>query len=53
MRVQDALQNMPCTWQTDPIERGAQKIDRTAVERFERVTPCDDALFHERFLCGE
>ena len=54
MRVQDALQDIvPRTWQADALKLGAQDVYRTTVERFERVSARDGALFHERFLGRE
>jgi hypothetical protein len=54
MRVQDALQDMmPRTRQTDTLKLGSQDVDGTPVERCERVSARDGALFHERFLGRE
>ena len=54
MRVQNALQDMPRTRQADTLELGAQNVDGATVERFERVSTHDGALFHECFLgCEE
>ena len=54
MRVQDAFQHvMPRTRQADALELGAQDVDRTTVQRLERMTARDGALFHERFLRRE
>ena len=54
MRVQSALQDVPPrTRQADALELGAQDVDGTTVERFERVSARDGALFHERFLSRE
>ena len=55
MRVQDTFQDMiPRTRQADALKLGAQDVDRTTVERFERMPARDGALFHERFLgCEE
>jgi len=54
MRVQDALQDVvPRTRQADALQFGAQDVDGTTVERFERVSARDGALFYERFLGRE
>lgn len=54
MRVQDTFQDMvPRTRQADAFKLGAQDVDRATVQRFERVSARDGALFHERFLGRE
>jgi hypothetical protein len=50
MRVQDALQDRARTGHADLCQHGAQEIDGEAVERVERVSARNGALFHERFL---
>ena len=54
MRVQDALQNCARTGHANLSQLGAQEVDGAAVERVERVSARNGALFHERFLgCEE
>ena len=53
MRVQDALQDGPRAGHADARKLGAQEVDGAAVERVERVSARDGALFHERFLGRE
>ena len=53
MRVQDALQDGPRAGHADARELGAQEVDGAAVERVERVSAHDGALFYERFLGRE
>ena len=54
MRVQDALQDRARTGHADLCQLGAQEVDGAAVERVERVSARNGALFHERFLgCEE
>ena len=54
MRVQDALQDRARTGYANLCELGAQEVDGAAVERLERVSARNGALFHERFLdCEE
>ena len=54
MRVQDALQDRAGTWHADLCQLGAEEVHGAAVERVERVSARNGALFHERFLgCEE
>lgn len=57
MRIQDAFQDVPVppvrARQTDTLELGAEEVDGAAVQRVERVSARDGALFHERLLRGE
>jgi hypothetical protein len=54
MWVQDALQNRARTGHANLSQLDAQEVDGAAVERVERVSTRNGALFHERFLgCEE
>jgi hypothetical protein len=54
MWVQNALQDRTRTGHADLCQLGAQEVDGAAVERVERVSARNGALFHERFLgCEE